>query len=206
MTPEPTPVCGIVSPSPLVFVPSAVIRTTAGLTFAATSMIADDSSSVTGWRAPTVVLLDGTVPTGVVARLSAPDASRARKVPPDARMAPSSAASMTWPNGDWRRVAVTVDVAGRAGSLVQDALWSQPVRLADASLAAEEGGHSGRGSEAGLYGRVSSHSGAEVSVAGGVAGWPGSPPKASGRGWSVMNLGLGGVRPARGGHRVARSS
>src|SRR5437660_12304329 len=103
MTPEPTPVCGIVSPSPLVFVPSAVIRTTAGLTFAATSMIADDSSSVTGWRAPTVVLLDGTVPTGVVARLSAPDASRARKVPPDARVAPSGGARRPGRGGGRRR-------------------------------------------------------------------------------------------------------
>src|SRR4051794_9518566 len=145
MTPEPIPVCGIVLPSPLVFVPSAVIRTTAGLTLAATAMIAGDSSSVTRCPAPTGVLPGAVVPTGVVDRLSAPDAFSARKVPPEARMAASSAARMTWPNGDVRRVVVTVDVAGRAGALVQE-LCSQPVRLAAASSGAGDRGHSGRGS------------------------------------------------------------
>src|SRR5882762_8515012 len=116
MTPEPTPVWGIWVPNPLVFVPSAVMRTTAGLIFAATSMIADDSSRVTGCLAPTVVLLEAAAPTVVAGRLSAPDALRARNVPPEARIPPRSAARMTWPNGDGRRVPVTVEVVGRAGS------------------------------------------------------------------------------------------
>src|SRR3982751_6574792 len=103
MTPEPIPVWGIVLPSSFVFLPSAVIRTTAGLTLAATSMIADDSSSVTGCRAPIAVAFEADAPAGVVVRLSAPDASRARNVPPEARTAPRIAARSTWPNGDGRR-------------------------------------------------------------------------------------------------------
>ena len=55
MTPEPTPVSGMM-PVDVSTLPPTVIRTTAGLAFAATLIVADDSSIVTGWLlAPTVV-------------------------------------------------------------------------------------------------------------------------------------------------------
>ena len=55
MTPEPTPVSGMTPRSPAFALPVTVIRTTAGLTFAATAIVADDSSMVTGLVAPTFV-------------------------------------------------------------------------------------------------------------------------------------------------------
>ena len=60
MTPEPTPVDGTVVPSKSP-APWTVIRTTAGLTRAEASMMADDSSMVTGWPG---WLLDVCVPSG----------------------------------------------------------------------------------------------------------------------------------------------
>src|ERR671924_629034 len=96
MTPDPTPVSGICPPNAFVLTPSTVIRTTAGLTFAAAAMIADDSSIVTGCWAPTVVvvpLLD--VGAG---RLSAPDALSARYMPPDAIVAARTADRSTGPS------------------------------------------------------------------------------------------------------------
>ena len=55
ITPEPTPVSGMI-PVEVSTLPLVVIRTTAGLTAAATSIVAEDSSIVTGWLfAPTVV-------------------------------------------------------------------------------------------------------------------------------------------------------
>src|SRR3954454_18064425 len=114
MIPEPTPVVGMVSPIASVLVPSTVIRTTAGVTLAATSMIADDSSSVTGCLAPSVVPV--VVAAGSVAwRSSAPDAFRARNVPPDPRTPARIAARMTCPSGDVRRPrGATATVSGRA--------------------------------------------------------------------------------------------
>jgi len=47
MTPEPTPFSGI-TPRLVSTLPVVVMRTTAGLTFPATSIVADDSSMVTG--------------------------------------------------------------------------------------------------------------------------------------------------------------
>src|SRR5919201_1046906 len=95
MTPDPTPVSGIWPPKPFVLTPSTVIRTTAGLTFAAASMIADDSSIVTGCWAPTVVELPLFV--GGACRSSAPVALRARYVPPDAIVAARTDARSTGP-------------------------------------------------------------------------------------------------------------
>src|SRR5262245_13810936 len=95
MIPEPTPVDGMI-PLDVSTLPLVVILTTAGLALAATSIVADDSSMVTGWLlAPTVV------PTGPLATAvgwsNAPDASSARTVPPDARMADRRAAPSTVP-------------------------------------------------------------------------------------------------------------
>src|SRR4051812_1155708 len=114
MTPDPTPVVGIVSPIESVLVPSTVMRTTAGVTFAATSMIADDSSSVTGCFAPTVVPV--VVAAGIgVWRSSAPDAFNARNVPPEPRTPARIAARMTCPSGDERVPrGATATVSGRA--------------------------------------------------------------------------------------------
>src|SRR5688572_4959451 len=73
-----------------------VIRTTAGLTAAATSMVAEFSSMVRGWLlAPTVVPVG---PTCTVAgRSSAPVARSARTVPPEARTAARTDASRSVP-------------------------------------------------------------------------------------------------------------
>src|SRR5262245_44651702 len=100
MIPEPTPDSGIVPPPPSGDWPVAVIRTTAGLTFAATSMIADDSSRVTDWWVAVWVL-----PPDPAGRFRAPVASRTTTVPPEARTAESTAARTTvrvpapWPDG-----------------------------------------------------------------------------------------------------------
>src|SRR6187402_2794251 len=88
MTPEPTPVSGM-APDASGVVPPTVIRTTAGLTLAATSMVAEDSSMVTGLVVPTLL------PWPVVGmkappRSSAPLAPRTRTVPPAARTADRS--------------------------------------------------------------------------------------------------------------------
>src|SRR3954462_11678497 len=102
MTPEPTPVEGTVVPSKFP-APCTVMRTTAGLTRADASMIADDSSMVTGcpgW------LLEVWVPVGSVdaaGRPSAPVSLRIAIVPPDARTADSTDASTTGPNPTPRR-------------------------------------------------------------------------------------------------------
>src|ERR671936_2728965 len=95
MTPDPTPVSGIWPPNAFVLTPSTVIRTTAGLTLAAASMIADDSSIVTGCWAPTVVVPPLAVWAGWRSR--APDAVRARYVPPDAIVAASTEDNSTGP-------------------------------------------------------------------------------------------------------------
>src|SRR5688572_13703282 len=92
------------------------MRTTAGLADAATSMMADDSSMVTGWREVTFW------PTGEEAGWpccsKAPVAFSANTVPPEARTAASRAAPTTVPVPAPRRgrsagtVAVAVGVAG----------------------------------------------------------------------------------------------
>src|SRR5688572_21281585 len=89
MTPDPTPVSGMI---PLLgsALPETVMRTTAGLTFDATSMVADCSSMVTGWLALTFVPLFA---TGAAAgRSSTPVAESAATVPPEARIADRAAA------------------------------------------------------------------------------------------------------------------
>src|SRR6187397_1611512 len=84
MTPEPTPVAGMM-PRSVFASPEVVICTTAGLTLAATSMVADDSSIVTGCAEPTVwpVELDATG----VGWSSEPVACSAMTVPPEASTA-----------------------------------------------------------------------------------------------------------------------
>ncbi len=94
MTPEPTPVSGMI-PLLVSALPETVIRTTAGLTLDATSMVADCSSMVTGWLALTFVPLFETGAAPV--RSSAPVADRATTVPPEARIADSAAARTTEP-------------------------------------------------------------------------------------------------------------
>src|SRR5690349_20833567 len=90
MTPEPTPVAGMipVDVSTSLFV---VMRTTPGLAADATSMVAEDSSIVTGWLFAATVEPVGEV-AGRTVRLSAPLAVSAATVPPEARTAARSAA------------------------------------------------------------------------------------------------------------------
>src|SRR5919106_6281505 len=95
MTPEPTPVSGMI-PLDVSTLPLTVMRTTAGLALAATLIVADDSSMVTGWLlAPTFVTV-GVLDTGA-GRSSAPVALRATSVPPDASTADRIAAPRTVP-------------------------------------------------------------------------------------------------------------
>src|SRR5688572_12794129 len=94
MTPDPTPVSGMmpveVSTSALVW-----MRTTAGLTAAATLIVAELSSTVTGWFvAPTVVAFGAGTPLG---RSSSPVARSASTVPPEARTADSNDAVTSMP-------------------------------------------------------------------------------------------------------------
>src|SRR5688572_28049904 len=85
MTPDPTPVSGMM-PFDVSTLAPVVIRTTAGLTAAATSMVAEFSSMVRGrLLAPTVVPV-GPTWTGAE-RSSTQVARRARTVPPEARTA-----------------------------------------------------------------------------------------------------------------------
>jgi len=71
MTPEPTPVAGMTPRLPELVVPVTVIRTTAGLTFDATAMVADDSSMATGWTPATLVAW-GAESDGATGRSRAP--------------------------------------------------------------------------------------------------------------------------------------
>ena len=95
-TPEPTPVAGMTPLLPASVLPVTVIRTTAGLTLAATAMVADDSSTVTGCVDPVVVAWVE-AGAGAAGRSRAPAAPRARTVPPEARTAERSAAARTDP-------------------------------------------------------------------------------------------------------------
>src|SRR5688572_21859838 len=73
-----------------------VIRTTAGLTAAATSMVAEFSLMVRGWLLAPIVVPVG--PTCTVAeRSSTPVARRASTVPPEARTADSRDATRSVP-------------------------------------------------------------------------------------------------------------
>ena len=75
MMPEPTPSDGIVVGSVVAFA-ELTIRTTAGLTLAATEMIADDSSILTGWGA--VAIWPDGAEAGGAGWSSAPEARRVR--------------------------------------------------------------------------------------------------------------------------------
>src|SRR4249919_426898 len=112
MTPEPTPVGGMTPRLPVSVAPVTRILTTAGLTFDATAMVADDSSIATGWRAP--ALVDWGAVTAATGRSRAPTALSARTVPPEARTADSSAAASNDPPLPSPRV-VLVGTAVAAG-------------------------------------------------------------------------------------------
>src|SRR5512143_385589 len=94
MTPEPTPVSGTVPPNGSVVTPVAVIRTTAGLTFAAALTTAEESSTGIG---PCVEGTTGWLAAGLPVRSSAPVPSRTRTVPPEASTAESRAAARIVP-------------------------------------------------------------------------------------------------------------
>ena len=92
--------------------PVTVIRTTAGLTLAATAMVADVSSMVTGLTAPTAVPARrrwSRRPGCGRGRRVAPSA---RTVPPEARTADSSAAAMTGPSRSAARSSALTATAG----------------------------------------------------------------------------------------------
>ena len=96
MIPEPIPcvVCWV-----MLFgsTPSSKIRTTDGPALEATSMMADDSSTLTGWRTDAALGLLPFAPVDGPVRSNAPLAFRAITVPPDARTAAASAAARTVP-------------------------------------------------------------------------------------------------------------
>src|SRR6187455_3660680 len=113
MTPEPTPVSGM-TPLLVSTLLDVVMRTTAGLTLAATAMVADDSSMLTGWLPLTVEPLAA---TGLgVGWSRAPVADRARTVPPEARTADRAAARTTEPVLD--RLARPAEVVGAVTGVV----------------------------------------------------------------------------------------
>ena len=88
MTPDPTPVSGMM-PFEVSTLALVVMRTTAGLTAAATSIVAEFSSTVTGTLlAPTVVPVGAGL--GHAGRSRLPVARRASTVPPEARTAERS--------------------------------------------------------------------------------------------------------------------
>src|SRR5262245_54596401 len=110
MIPEPTPCSGMDPPNGSVVVPLTIIRTTEGPALAAASMIADDSSIVTGWRAAAceaeLLLL-----APVAAGSRAPAPFRARTVPPAARIAERAEAATMLP-GPARRAPVVARATG----------------------------------------------------------------------------------------------
>ena len=115
MTPEPTPLSGMIPRSPAPWIPLTVIRTTAGLMFAATAIVADDSSIDTGLTAPTLV--PGVTDEAGRPRSSDPVTPSARTVPPEARTAASSAAATTDPEpARFWTVAGATGAAAGAGS------------------------------------------------------------------------------------------
>src|SRR6266540_3408447 len=117
MTPEPTPVSGMTPRLPASVEPLTVIRTTAGLTLAATSIVAEDSSMITGWGAPVVVPW-AAIGVEEIGRSNAPLALSARTVPPDASTADNTATATIEPAPEPRRrgaVGETGSVTG-AGS------------------------------------------------------------------------------------------
>src|SRR4029453_3310529 len=94
MTPEPTPVAGMTPVLPSSD-PVTVIFTTAGLTLAATAIVADCSSMVTGWVAPVFVAWGAETALLGAGRSRTPAAPSAPPVPPDARIAARTAVSTT---------------------------------------------------------------------------------------------------------------
>ena len=114
MTPEPTPVSGMTPRSPEFALPVTVMRTTAGLTLAATAMVADDSSMVTGWVVPT--LCPVTTEAAGAGWSKAPLALRATTVPPEARIADRRAAARTGPIEFRFRATVGATGAAAAGA------------------------------------------------------------------------------------------
>src|SRR4029079_3369150 len=163
MTPEPTPVSGITPRLPASVEPLTVIRTTAGLTLAATLIVADDSSIVTGRGAPTLVPC--AVTWFVTTRLRAPVALRPSTVPPAASTAESKATATSDPAPEPRRrggVGFTGWVTG-AGSYQRSGVGATGVSQSRAQSA--------RGSGVGAKRSVAvSPSGVPIDGGAGVAG------------------------------------
>jgi hypothetical protein len=113
MTPEPTPVSGTVPPSGSVVTPLAVMRTTAGLTFAAAVTTAEESSMATG--APLDCDSGPPLDAGPMGWFRAPVPSRTSTVPPDASTADSSAAPRIVPRPVEPRLGSRTGVAGPVG-------------------------------------------------------------------------------------------
>src|SRR5260370_21606165 len=123
MIPEPTPCSGIVPPSGSVVVPVSVIRTTAGLTLLAASMIAEDSSTATGTLLAEIF---AGAAAGVLRAPIAPVPSSTRTVPPEASTADRTATPTSAPTPDrpssWEPVWITGGVGiGGAPSVSGDA-------------------------------------------------------------------------------------
>ena len=116
MTPEPTPVSGMTPRLPAFDVPVTVIRTTAGLTLAATAIVADDSSIATGWSVPTFVAC-GTLERcrAPVGRARRPRRARGR-CPAEARTADRSGAARTRPAARPRSTGVAGAVGAGVGA------------------------------------------------------------------------------------------
>ncbi len=145
MTPDPTPVAGMTPLLPESLAPVTVIRTTAGLTLAATAIVADDSSMVTGWVEPVLVAwLDAGA--GAIGRSSAPAAPSARTVPPEASTADSTAAARIVPPRPPRPPPLVVVAAAgvwlAAGSYQRSGVTGV--------LSSHERAHPARGSGAGV--------------------------------------------------------
>ncbi len=152
---------------PELALPVTVIRTTAGLTLAATAIVADDSSMATGWVVPAFVA-GGTLVLVTAGRSSAPVAPRARTVPPDARTADSSETAMSEPPRPRDRpvsgagLAAVVGTAAGAGSYQRSGVTG--------GVCSHERAHSERGSGAGVKRSSGAGPSAEAGVVQ-VSGW-----------------------------------
>src|SRR4051812_43127537 len=113
MIPEPTPVSGIWPPAASVLTPSTMIRTTAGLTFAAAVTTAEESSTAPGAR---LDVTTGACCAPLPARCRAPVLSRTTTVPPAASTAERRAAPTIGPTpAKPLRRSTATGCVGRAG-------------------------------------------------------------------------------------------
>jgi hypothetical protein len=205
MIPEPTP-CWVCWTTLFGSMPSVKIRTTDGLAFAATSMMADDSSRLTGCLTVAGFALELGACVTIVVRFRAPLAFNATTVPPDARMAAARAAASTVPVPLERRVGGAAGRAAagpaasnqRSGARVcalsgsAQRAWAQSVRGSGAGEKEAEavggGGVTGAAPMNGGYGAGRESASAARSQPVVSWGWVSSSP--SGRVGSVIGSGL----------------